>query len=199
MEGSDSRLHIFKFWFKQIAYHRARTPGTEACRPGPEVQTSITICKKGFKWLFQNLLIYWGFYTKASPGFIEVSRWAAVVWIKASFYCEKLDEPVQHDGRAKVTQITTFFFKPCRTLSMNAQQVKPWSHSSKRTHQLDSRRLGKALPGLVNLDFGCNIQTVASEFAVNNMKACLHSACYQQLRPLLLVWGYFLGILWATY
>ncbi len=38
------------------------------------------------------------------------------------------------------------------------------------------------LPGLMNLDFCCNIQIVGSEFSVKNMKAWIHPALSQRFR-----------------
>lgn len=43
----------------------------------------------------------------------------------------------------------------------------------------------------MNLDCYCNIRMIESEFGMNNMKAWIHLALYQQFRVLLAVWGIF--------
>ncbi len=57
------------------------------------------------------------------------------------------------------------------------------------------------LPGIMSLDFCCNIQMVGSEFGIKNMKAWIHPALSQRFRLLVagvMVWGgCFLGTLWA--
>ncbi len=46
-------------------------------------------------------------------------------------------------------------------------------------------KIGKMLPGLMSLDFCCNIQMVASEFGVKSMKAWIYPALYQRFRLVL--------------
>ncbi len=59
----------------------------------------------------------------------------------------------------------------------------------------------KTLPGLMSLDFCCNIQMAGSEFGIKNMKAWIHPALSQRFRLVMVYWcgGYFLGTLWAPY
>ncbi len=58
------------------------------------------------------------------------------------------------------------------------------------------------LPGLMSLDFCCDIQMVGSEFGIKNMKAWIHPALSQWFRLVVVVlWcgGYFLGTLLAPW
>ncbi len=49
------------------------------------------------------------------------------------------------------------------------------------------QKIGKTLPGLMSLDFCCNIQMVGSEFAVKNMKAWIQPALSQRFRLVVVV------------
>jgi len=44
------------------------------------------------------------------------------------------------------------------------------------SNKIGQYKIGKTLPGLMSLDFCCNIQMVGSEFAVKNMKAWIQPA-----------------------
>ncbi len=55
--------------------------------------------------------------------------------------------------------------------------------------KIGQEKIRKRLPGLMDLDFCCNIWIVGSEFDVNNMKAWIHPAWYQWFRLVLV--GYF--------
>ncbi len=50
--------------------------------------------------------------------------------------------------------------------------------------------IGKTLPGLMSLDFCCDIHMVGSELGINNMKAWIHSALSQWFSGGgVMVWG----------
>ncbi|MDF4280576.1 hypothetical protein P3371_24365 [Vibrio parahaemolyticus] len=110
---------------------------------------------------------------------------------------------VQDDGKAKLTHITTGYNQGLqKTISEPTTRptLKQMGYSSRRPHQVpllsaNNRKLRlqftqahqnwtiedwKTLPGLMSLDFCCHIQMVESEFGVNNMKAWIHPALYQQ-------------------
>lgn len=43
------------------------------------------------------------------------------------------------------------------------------------------------LPGVMSLDFCCDIQMLGSEFCINNVKACIHPALFQWFRLVVVV------------
>ncbi len=53
--------------------------------------------------------------------------------------------------------------------------------------KLDNRRFRKTLPGLMSLNFCCDIQMVGSELGVKNMKAWIHPALSQRFRLVVVV------------
>ena len=56
------------------------------------------------------------------------------------------------------------------------------------------------LPGLMSVNFSCDIQMVGSEVGIHYRKACIHPAMYKRFMLVAVVlWcrGYFLGTLWA--
>ncbi len=114
---------------------------------------------------------------------------------------------VRDDRKATVTQITTRYNQGMQnTISEHTtrQTLKQMGYSSRRPHRVlllsaknRKRRLQfaqahqnwtiedwKTLPGLMSLDFCCDIQMVGSEFGVKNMKAWIHPALTQRFRLL---------------
>ncbi len=92
---------------------------------------------------------------------------------------------VRDDRKATVTQITTHYNQDMpNTISERTTRrtLKQMGYSSRRPHRVDNRRLEKTLPGLMSLDFCCNIQIVGSEFGIKNMKAWIHPALSQWFR-----------------
>ncbi len=111
---------------------------------------------------------------------------------------------VRDDRMATVTQITTSYNQAMQnTISecTTRRTLKQMDYSSRRSHRVPllsaknrKRRLRftqahqnwtiedwkKTLPGLMSLDFCCNIQMVGSEFGIKNMKAWIHPALSQQ-------------------
>ncbi len=60
-------------------------------------------------------------------------------------------------------------------------------YNSHRLTKIGQLKIVKTLPGLMSLDFWCNIQMVGSEFGVKNMKAWIHPALSQRFRLVLVV------------
>ncbi len=117
---------------------------------------------------------------------------------------------VRDDRKATVTQITTRYNRGMQnTLSehITCQTLKQMGYSSRRPHRVPllsaknrKRRLQftqapqnwtiedwKSLPGLLSLDFCCDIQMIGSEFGVKNMTAWIHPALFQRIRLLVVV------------
>ncbi len=130
----------------------------------------------------------------------ENIQWAAVVWMKMPCWCQRrIGRLVRDDRKATVTKITTRYYQGMQnTFSERTthRTLKQMVYSSRRPHRVPllsaknrKRRLQftqahqdwtiedwKTLPGLMSLDFCCNIQMVGSEFGVKNIKAsCLVS------------------------
>ncbi len=114
---------------------------------------------------------------------------------------------VRDDRKATVTQIITRYNQGMQnTISecTTHRTLKQMDYSSRRPHRVPllsaknrTRRLQftqahqhwtiedwKTLPGLMSLDFCCNIQMVRWEFGVKNMKAWIHPALSQRFRLL---------------
>ncbi len=112
---------------------------------------------------------------------------------------------VRDDRKATVTQITTRYNQGIQnTISerTTCRTLKQMGYSSRRPHRVPllsaknrKRRLQfaqvhqnwtiedrKTLPGLMSLDFCCDIQMVGSEFGVKHMKAWIHPALSQRFR-----------------
>ncbi len=118
----------------------------------------------------------------------------------------RMSRLVRDDRKPTVTQITTCYNQGMQnTISEHTtrQTLKQMDSSNRRPHQvpllsaknrkqrlqvrtgspkLDNRRLEKLLPGLMSLDFCCDIQMVASEFGIKKMKAWIHPALSQRFR-----------------
>ncbi len=112
---------------------------------------------------------------------------------------------VRDDRKATLSQITTRYNKGMQnTISERTTRrtLKQMGYSSRRPHRVpllsaknSKRRLQfaqahqnwKTLPGLMSLDFCCDIQMVGSEFGIKNMKAWIHPALSQRLRLLVVV------------
>ncbi len=134
----------------------------------------------------------------------ENIQWAAVVWTKMSCWCQRImGRLVRDDRKVTVTQITTRYNQGMQnTISERTTRrtLKKMGYSSRRPHRVPlqsvknrKQRLRftqdhqnwtiedwKTLPGLMSLDFCCNIQMVGSEFGVKNMKAWIHPALSQR-------------------
>ena len=117
---------------------------------------------------------------------------------------------VRADRKATVTQITTRYNQG-RQKSISERTVRrtlrQMGYSSRRPRRVPllsakNRKLRlqfaqgqrnwtiedcKKLPGLMSLDFCCDIRMVGSEFGVNNMKAWIHPALYQRFRLVVVV------------
>ncbi len=92
---------------------------------------------------------------------------------------------VRDDRKATVTQITTRYNQGIQnTISerTTCRTLKQMGYSSRRPHRIlllsakkgkggYNSQLEKTLPGLMSLNFCCDIQMVGSEFAIKNMKA----------------------------
>jgi len=117
---------------------------------------------------------------------------------------------VRDDRKTTVTQITTRYNQGMQnTISEHTTRrtLKQMGSSSRRPHRVPllsaknrKRRIQftqthqnwtiedwKTLPGLMSLDFCCDIQMVGSEFGIKNMKAWIHPALSQRFRLLLVV------------
>ncbi len=93
--------------------------------------------------------------------------------------------------------------KICRIPSLNTQHLEPWSrwataaedhtgcrswqlrtenrdYNSHRNTKIEQWKIVKTLPGLMSLDFCCDIQMIGSEFGVKDMKAWIHPALFQR-------------------
>ncbi len=112
---------------------------------------------------------------------------------------------VRDDRKATVTQITTRYNQGMQnTISEHTthRTLKQMGYSSRRPHRVPllstkdrKRRLQfapahqnwtiedwKALPGLMSLDFCCDILMVGSELGVKNIKAWIHPDLSQRFR-----------------
>ncbi len=117
---------------------------------------------------------------------------------------------VRDDRKATVTQITTRYNQGMQnTISEHTTRrtLKQMGYSSRRPHRVPllsaknrKRRLQsaqahqnwtiedwKTLPGLMSLDFCCDIQMVGSEFGIKKMKAWIHPALSQRFRLVVVV------------
>ncbi len=135
---------------------------------------------------------------------------AVVVWTKMPCWCQRrMGRLVRDDRKATVTQITTRYNQGMQnTISERTTRrtLKQMGYSSRRPQRVPllsaknrKRRLQftqarqnwtiedwKMLPGLMSLDFCCDIQMVGSEFGVKNMKAGIHPALSQRFRLLVM-------------
>ncbi len=121
-----------------------------------------------------------------------------------------MDRLVRDDRKATVTQITTRYNQGMQnTISecTTHRTLKQMGYSSRKPHRVPllsaknrKRRIQfvqahknwtiedwKNVPGLMSLDFCCDIQMVESEFGIKNMKAWIHPALSQWFRLLLVV------------
>ncbi len=150
----------------------------------------------------------------------ENIQWAAVVWTKMPCWRQRsevrMGRLVRDDRKATVTQITTRYNQGMQnTISENTTRwiLKQNGYSSRRLHRVlllsvknMKRRLQfpqayknwtiedcKTLPGLMSLDFCCNIQMVGLELGIKNMKAWIHPALSQLFRLVegVMVWVIF--------
>ncbi len=108
---------------------------------------------------------------------------------------------VREDRKATVTQITTRYNQGIQnTISERTthRTLKQMGYSSRRPHRIlllsakkgkggYNSQLEKTLPGLMSLNFCCDIQMVGSEFAIKNMKAWIHPALSQWFRLVVVV------------
>ncbi len=123
---------------------------------------------------------------------------------------EENGQTVRDDRKATVTQITTRYNQDMQNIisaHTTHRTLKQMSYSSRRPHRVPllsdknrKQRLQftqahqnwtiedwKTLPGLMSLDFCCDIQMIGSEFGVKNMKAWIHPALSQWFRLLVVV------------
>ncbi len=161
----------------------------------------------GLIWVFQKWMIYWDFHTPPSLGFTEngpkkrkypVS--GSCVDENALLMSEENGQTVRDDRKATVTQITTRYNQGIQnTISEHTTRriLKQMGYSSRKPHRVPllsaknrKRRLQfaqarqnwtiedwKMLPGLMSLDFCCDIQMIESEFGVKNKKAWIILPC----------------------
>ncbi len=117
---------------------------------------------------------------------------------------------VRDDRTATVTQITNRYNQGMQnTISERTTRrtLKQMGYSSRRPHRVPllsaknrKRRLQftqarqnwtiedwKTLPGLMSLDFCCDIQMIGSEFGIKNMKTWIHPALSQWFRLVVVV------------
>ncbi len=138
----------------------------------------------------------------------ENIQWAAVVWTKMPCWCQRrICKLVKNYRKATVTQITTRSNQGMQNTISECTTRRTWSRSATAAEDHTGWRSGhlrtgnggynlqkahqdwtiedwKTLPGLMGLDFCCDIQMVGSEFGVKNMKAWIHPALSQQFRLL---------------
>ncbi len=171
----------------------------------------------GLVWVFQKLLIYWAFHAQPSLGFTEKTIKYPVSGGCEEQKClvdvrgqRRMGRLVRDDRKATVTQITNHYNQGMQNTSLNAQQVEPWSrwstaaedhtgchscqlrtgnggYNSHRLTKIGQKKNRKTLPGLMSLDFCCDIQMVGSEFGVKNIRAWIHPALSQRFRLLVVV------------
>ncbi len=103
---------------------------------------------------------------------------------------------VRDDRKATVTQITTRYNQGMQnTISEHTTRRTLNQMGYRRPHRVpllstknrnggynSHRLIGKTFPGLMSLDFCCDIQMVGSGFGVKNMKAWIHPALSQRFR-----------------
>ncbi len=110
--------------------------------------------------------------------------WKCLVDVRGQ---RRMGRLVRDDRKATVTQKPLVTTNVCRIPSLNAQHAEPWirwataaedhtgcrfsqlrtgngGYSSYRITKIGQSKIGKTLPGLMSLDFCCDIQMVASEF-----------------------------------
>ncbi len=122
----------------------------------------------------------------------------------------KMGRLVRDDRKATVTQITTRYNQGMQNIiseDKTRRTLKQMVYSSSRPHRVlllsvknRNRRLQfpqahrnwtiedcKTLPGLMSLDFCCDIQMGGFELGVKNMKAWIHPALSQWFRLVVVV------------
>ncbi len=132
----------------------------------------------------------------------QLSGWKCLVDVRGQRRRGRL---VRDDRKARVTQITTRYNQGMQnTISecTTRRTLKQMGSSSRRPHRgplLSAKnrkqRLKftqvhqnwtiedwKTLPGLMSLDFCCDVQMAGSEFGIKNMKARIHSSLSQRFR-----------------
>ncbi len=139
----------------------------------------------------------------------QLCGWTCLVDVRGQ---RRMDRLVRDDRKATVTQITTRYNQDLQnTISeRTTQHIEPWSrwataaedhtgcrscqlrtaHGGYNLHRLTKigqRKIVKTLPGLMSLDFCCDVQMVESEFGVKNMKAWIHPVLSQRFRLLVVV------------
>ncbi len=100
---------------------------------------------------------------------------------------------VRDDRKTTVTQITTRYNHGMQNTSLNTQHIESWSrwttaaedhtgclscqlrtgngdYNSHKFTKIGQQKIGKTLPGLMSLDFCCDIQMVVSVFGIKNWK-----------------------------
>ncbi len=140
----------------------------------------------------------------------ENIQWAAVVCLVDVRGQRIMSRLVRDDRKTTVTQITTRYNQGMqKTISERTthRTLKQMGSSSRRPHRVPllsaknrTRRIQfaqaqqnwtiedwKTLPGLMSLDFCCDIQMLESEFSVKNMKSWIHPALSQRFRLLVVV------------
>ncbi len=127
----------------------------------------------------------------------QLCGWKCLVDVRGQ---RRMDRLVRDDRKVTVTQITTRYNQDLQnTISEHTthRTLKQMGSSSRRPHRVPllsdknrTRRIQftqthqnwtiedrKTLPGLMSLDFCCNIQMLGSEFGVKNMKAWIILPC----------------------
>ncbi len=137
----------------------------------------------------------------------QLCGWKCLVDVRGQ---RRMDRLVRDDRKTTLTQITTRYNQGMQnTISERTTRrtLKQMDYSSRRPHRVpllsDKNRKRslqftqthqnwtiedwKTFPGLMSLDFCCNIQMIRSEFGIKNMKAWIHSALSQRFRLMLVV------------
>ncbi len=179
----------------------------------------------GLVWVFKKLLSYWDFHAQPSVGFTdngpkrENIQWAAVVWTKMPCWCQRrMGRLVRDDRKATVTQITTPYYQgmqktisertTCRTLRLQ-QKTTPGALLSAKNRK---RRLQFSQAHQKRtMKIGNVAWSDESQFLLRNSNGRVRIGCkeHESMEPSCLismiqaagggvmVWGIFLGTLWA--
>ncbi len=134
----------------------------------------------------------------------QLCGWKCLVDVRGQ---RRMDRLVRDDRKTTVTQITTRYNQDMQnTISEHTTRrtLKQMHSSSRRPHRVpllsdknSTRRIQlpqthqnwtiedwKTLPGLMSLNFCCDIQMVGSVFGIKNKKAWIHPALSQWFRLL---------------
>lgn len=147
----------------------------------------------------QKLLIYWDVSAQSSLGFTDNGLNKKTHPVRNSSVCENdllmpevkekwIERLLQADRKVTVTQpwyAEKHVWMHLNTSNLETaidhngcyswqQRTGNWGCYSHWHCPIRQEKIEKMLHGLISLDLGCDIRMVESEFAVNNMKKCIH-------------------------